>query len=91
MVPLTQWISLIPRPKEEKVPGFSHLYMHLIMVQFHMYDIHIYHRNSIVDVTVPFEGEEDSLTKARELKEDKYSTIRFTSVGLTRTPIIHKL
>ena len=31
---------------------------------------------TIVDVTVPFEGEEDSLTKARELKEDKYSSLR---------------
>ena len=28
---------------------------------------------TIVDITVPFEGEEDSLTKARESKEDKYS------------------
>ena len=29
---------------------------------------------TVVDVTVPFEGEEDSLTKARESKEDKYSS-----------------
>ena len=31
---------------------------------------------TIVDVTVPFEGEEESLSKARVAKEDKYSSLK---------------
>ena len=31
---------------------------------------------TIVNITMPFEGEEDSLTKPRESKEDKHSSLR---------------
>ena len=42
---------------------------------------------TIVDVTVPFEGEEDSLTKARESKEDKYSSWLLAEKGYQEVTI----